>query len=97
MSSALALQEARPYSSDMTPEREDAVRRALKIAPSSMLALAQEAGVSEKLLRLIRDEKRSATPRVVEALAGALERVSDRHGEAARILREVLRREGADR
>lgn len=74
--------------------REDAVRRASELAPGSVRALADEAGVSEGLLRFIRDGQRSATPAVVEALAAALERLSERHADAARILRDSLREGG---
>ncbi len=74
----------------MTPEREDAVRRALRLAPGSLRAVAQKAGVSEGLLRHIRDGRRNATPAVVEALAEALEQLSGRYADAASALRDVL-------
>ena len=70
--------------------REDAVRRALELFPDSTLALGREAGVSGRLLRMIRDGERSATPRVTEAVAEAMERLAGRHSEAARILRDAL-------
>lgn len=78
------------YHAHMTPEREDAVRRALELAPGSLRALAEEAGVSEALLRAVRDGQRRATRTTVEALAGALERLADRSGQAAATLRDTL-------
>ena len=56
----------------------------------SMRMLAQEAGVSDTLLRLIRDDRRTATPATVEALADALDRLSSRNAHAARVLRDTL-------
>ncbi|MBI4540276.1 MAG: hypothetical protein HY704_12295 [Gemmatimonadetes bacterium] len=53
--------------------------------------------MSHRLLMLIRDGERTATPRVVAALADALERLAGRHAEAARVLREVLRAERGKR
>ena len=73
------------------------VRRfAWTLSPSSTLALATEAGVSDRLLRMIRDGERSATPAVVEAVAGAMERLGARHGDVARVLRQALSSEGVD-
>lgn len=80
----------------MTKDAEDAVRHTLKAYPGSIRTLAREAGVSDTLLRLIRDGKRTATQETVEALAGAMERLADRHAEAARILRDALRSGEAD-
>ena len=76
-----------PY---MTTGMEDSVRRALELAPASLMALAREAGVSEVLLRHIRSGKRSATPETVEALAAAMDALSGKHTDAAQILRESL-------
>ena len=73
--------------------RTSAVRDALQVSPMSMRRLAQEAGVSDTLLRLIRDGHRTATEPVVEALADALERLSAQNGEAARVLRATLGQE----
>ena len=70
--------------------REDAVRRLMDITPGSVRALAFEAGLSEGLLRFIRAGERSATLETVRALAGASERLRDRHAEAARVLRDSL-------
>ena len=74
----------------MTTGMEDSVRRALEIAPGSLLALATEAGVSEVLLRHIRNGRRSATAETVDALATSLETMSRRHADAAKILRDSL-------
>ncbi len=70
--------------------REDAICRALALFPGSILALAREAGVSGRLLRMIRDGERPATPAVTEAVASAIERLGARHEEATRILRAAL-------
>jgi transcriptional regulator with XRE-family HTH domain len=77
----------------MEQEREDAVRRAMKAASGSLRALADEAGVSESLLRHIRDGRRRATSAVVEALAQALERRAAREVEVAAALRATLNEE----
>jgi uncharacterized protein HemY len=71
--------------------REDAIRRAMDLFPGSILALGREAGVSSRLLRMIRDGERPATPRVTAYVAAALERLGERHDEAARILRDALK------
>ena len=76
--------------------REDAIRRALELFPYSILALAREAGVSSRLLGMIRDGERSATVAVTEAVATAIERLGARHDEAARILRDALSSGGND-
>lgn len=90
MNATLAPASSRTHSGDMSMEREDAVRRALKLYPGSLRSLGREAGLSYRLLGKIRDGDRSATPRTVEALAGALERLRDRHDEAANVLRDSL-------
>lgn len=87
---SMAWRESRTYNAHMTPEREDAVRRALDLAPGSLRALAEEAGVSEALLRAVRDGQRRATQATVEALAGALERLAGRNAQAAATLRDTL-------
>lgn len=66
------------------------MRDALQVSPMSMRAIALEAGISDTLLRLIREGRRTATPATVQALADALERMSARNAEAARVLRETL-------
>ena len=70
------------------------MKQVLKHAPGSLLSIANEAGVSEKLLRLIRDGKRSATPAVTEAVAQALEDLGDRYSESASVLRRALQEGG---
>ena len=77
-------------------KREDAIRRALELFPSSILALAREAGVSGRLLGMIRDGERSATVAVTEAVATAIEGLGARHAEAARILRDALENSGGN-
>ena len=83
----------RSHIGNMSPEQEDAVRRALELFPGSLRALGREAGVSYRLLGMIRDGQRTATTETVEALADAFERLRDRHDEGARILRESLNQE----
>lgn len=90
MTHPVAALPAGPHYADMM---EDAVRRALELAPGSTRALAGKAGVSPRLLRLIRDGERTATPRVVAALAKACERMADESAAAARVLRESLSEE----
>lgn len=76
--------------------QEDAVRTALEAFPGSIRTLAAAAGVSEGLLRAIRDGRRSATPRVVGFLAYALEQMAKQQTDAARILKDsLLRKEDA--
>jgi len=60
----------------------DLLRSVLEAIPASMRALAREAGVSPKLLRMIRDGERRLTPDTRDALAGALRRWEARCGEA---------------
>ena len=74
----------------MSPEMEDAVRRAMRASPTSDRTLAHESGISPALLSMIRTGERSATPAVVTALADALDRLAGRHADAARILRHAL-------
>lgn len=66
------------------------MKRALRLGSGTVRALAREAGVSEGLIRHIRDGRQAATARTVEALAEALERIADRNAQAARVLRESL-------
>lgn len=86
----LAPPSAGAHIGNMGSEREDAVRRALDLFPGSLRALGREAGLSYRLLGMIRDGDRSATPEVVRALADALDRLGDRHRDAARVLRGSL-------
>lgn len=48
------------------------VARAVEVAPGSIRELAAEAGVSDALIRHVRDGRRRLTPATREALAGAL-------------------------
>jgi hypothetical protein len=70
--------------------QEDAVREALKAFPGSIRALAREAGISEKLLRSIRDGERTATTRTLSRIADAMELMGMRQLDAARILRDAI-------
>jgi len=72
------------------------MRQALDLAPISVLALATEAGVSARLLGMIQSGERSATVATTKAVADALERLSGRHEEAARVLRDALEATEAD-
>lgn len=74
-----------PHIEDMS-ERDEAVRRAVDHWPGSIRALAQEAGISDRLLRMIYEGKRSATPATVRGLAAALERFGRRVEEARNAL-----------
>lgn len=96
MNATLAPSSLRTHIGNMSNEREDAVRRALELFPGSLRALGREAGVSYRLLGMIRDGDRSATPQTVEVLAGALEQLRDRHDEAARVLRNSLQKGDRD-
>ena len=78
-----------PHISDMGV-LEDVVREALKLSPHSIRAIAEEAGVSEKLLRMIRDGERTATVPVVTALADAMERLSEQQAGATSMLKNTL-------
>ena len=71
--------------------QEDAVREALKAFPGSIRALARESGVSEVLLRQIRDGERRATTRTLGFIAYAMEHMGMRQIEAARILKDAMK------
>lgn len=87
--SALVLEDQSTYHAYMGIE-EDAVRQALESFPGSIRTLASAAGVSEGLLRAIRDGRRTATPRVVGMIAAALEAMAEVQANAASILRNSL-------
>lgn len=70
--------------------QEDAVRNALESFPGSIRRLASVAGVSEGLLRAIRDGHRTATPRTVGKIADSLEAMAEAQADSARILRSSL-------
>lgn len=67
-------------------ETEAVLRKVLDAIPASNRALAREAGISPKLLRMIRDGDRRLTPETRDALAAALRRWEGRCGEAAEAL-----------
>lgn len=75
----------RPYFED-TMDARAALRQALNANPASMRALAREAGVSPKLLRMLRDGERRLTPDVQVKLVDALRRWEADVGDAANAL-----------
>jgi predicted transcriptional regulator len=70
---------------------EDAVRKALELYPGSIRSLAAASGVSEALIRAIRDGERSATTRTMGLIAYAMEVMGKNQIEASRILKEALK------
>ena len=72
--------------------QEDAVRAALLSFPGSIRALARETGVSDGLLRAIRNGQRTATPRTLGLIADAMSDMAERLADAARILRDAIRK-----
>lgn len=71
---------------------------ALEAAPGSVRELAREAGLSESLLRHVRDGRRRLTPETGDAVAAALRRWSERCRTAAEVVdsavTETRRRDG---
>lgn len=65
---------------------EAALREVLDRSPASIRALAHAAGVSEGLLRAIRDDRRRLTPQVRGALVEALRERAEIYGELAEAL-----------
>lgn len=59
------------------------VAEAVEAAPGSIRQLAEEAGVSEALIRHVRDGRRRLTPATRDALSGALRRWAARCEAAA--------------
>lgn len=59
------------------------IEEAIETAPGSIRELAREAGVSDSLLRHVRDGRRRLTSDTKTALAAALRRWSDRCRKAA--------------
>lgn len=55
-------------------EPRNALQQVLDATPASIRALAREAGVDDRLLRLIRDGDRRLTPHVRDALVEAVSR-----------------------
>lgn len=82
---ALALPSISPHIEDMEEPRT-ALQKALDATPASIRALAREAGVDDRLLRLIRDGERNLTPAVRDALVDALGRWENRCREASEAL-----------
>lgn len=74
-------------------EKEDALRRVLETVPGSVRSLARETGVSEGLLRHIREGRRAATPEVSRAIVEALRRLGARYLDAADVLDDALAEE----
>lgn len=66
-----------------------AVRTAVDLAPGSIRALARDAGISPRLVTLIRDGKRRLTAETKRALVEALRRREDRCREARAALEAV--------
>ena len=95
MSTVLASPPCCPQNEDMG-EREDAVRRAVELHTGSLRALAREAQISPRLLRMIVSGDRTATPRTVERLAGAMERLQEIHAEALLVLKESIQEREED-
>lgn len=67
-------------------EPRAALQEALEAIPASIRALAREADVSPRLLRLIRDGRRRLTPEARDAVAEALRRWEADCREAAESL-----------
>lgn len=63
-----------------------ALQKVLETSPGSIRALAREAGVSEALLRAVRDGERRLTRETRDALASALRRWKTRCEEALEAL-----------
>lgn len=85
----------RPHVGDME-ETEAALRKVLDLNPASLRALAREAGVSPKLIRMLRDGERRLTPEVRGALADALRRWEGHLGEAVEALEAADLEPGGD-
>lgn len=77
-----------PHFTDME-ETKAILRKVLDAIPTSTRALAQEAGVSEKLLRMIRDGDRRLTSDVRAKLVEALRTWETDCGNAADALEAV--------
>lgn len=66
-----------------------ALRRALDAAPASIRALARDAGVSPRLVTMIRDGERRMTRETRDALLRAVSDRADRYGDAREALEAV--------
>ena len=69
-----------------------AVQEAIKAAPCSTRALADEAELSNTLLVYIKQGERQVTPDAANAIADALDRWSEKCAAAANSIRLSLRR-----
>lgn len=78
----LAPSPVRPHLSDMG-EIQAVLRKVLDAIPTSLRAFAHAAGVSEKLVRMIRDGDRRLTPDVRAKLVEALRTWEADCGDAA--------------
>lgn len=72
------------------------LQRILREAPGSIRELAREAGVSNALLRAVRDGDRRLTPATRKAVAAALRQWEDTCGELAEALEAVESEPGGD-
>lgn len=78
-------------------ETETVIRQVLGANPASNRELARAAGISPKLLRMIRDGERRLTPDVRDALAAVLRRWAGDLEDAAGALEAVdLEPQGGD-
>lgn len=77
-----------PYRRNAMTDR-DALRDLLDDLPYGAAALARDAGVSDRLLRMVRDGDRRLTPEVRDALVEALVRRIVRLGEAVEALEDL--------
>lgn len=73
----------RAHLAHLMEQGSQAVRAVLEQLPVSIRALAREAGVSESLLRAIRDGNRRLTDETREAVVSALRHLGDRHHQLA--------------
>ena len=80
-------------------DAQDTLRRILREAPGSIRALAREAGVSEALLRAVRDGDHRLTREARDAVAAALRTWATRCGDLADALEalDVDPRQGGER
>lgn len=77
-------------------EPQAVLRKVLETSPASLRALARAAGVSPKLVRMIRDGDRRLTSEVRAKLVDALRRWEDDLGDAAECLEAVDLKTGGD-
>lgn len=96
MNTKLDVAQVSPYNADAMSDSRAALRQALAAIPTSTRALAEEAGVDEKLIRMIRNGERRLTPKTRDALAGALRRWQGRLDGAVEALEAVDLEQGGD-